>query len=64
MWKKIIDWVASILLIVGGLNWGLIATFDYNLVTNIFGVGAVSNVVYILVGLSAIWVTIMLIKKK
>jgi uncharacterized membrane protein YuzA (DUF378 family) len=51
-----LDWIAMILLIVGGLNWGLVGLADFNLVAAIFGDGsALSRIVYILVGLSALW---------
>ena len=48
--------IATILVIIGALNWGLIGLFDFNLVALIFG-GAESiltKVVYILVGISGI----------
>lgn len=53
MWDKI----ALVLLIIGGLNWGLIGIFSFDLVAWLFGgVGALlSRTVYILVALSAIW---------
>jgi uncharacterized protein len=45
-----------VLVIIGGLNWGLVGAFDFNLVTAIFGDGsALARIVYVLVGLSAIW---------
>lgn len=45
-----------VLLIIGGLNWGLIGLFDFNLVSAIFGEGTVlSRIIYILVGLAAIY---------
>jgi uncharacterized protein len=51
-----VDWVAMVLVIVGGLNWGLVGAFKFNLVDTIFGeMSAVSRVVYVLVGLSAIY---------
>ena len=51
-----IDWLALVLVIVGGLNWGLVGAFDFNLVDTIFGEGsAISRVVYVLVGLSAVY---------
>lgn len=47
--------VTFILLVIGGLNWLLVA-FDYNLVDSLLGVGStLSMIVYILVGLSAIY---------
>lgn len=53
---KILDIVAFILLIVGGLNWGLVGAFDFDLVGTIFGAGTLlSRLVYILVGLSAVY---------
>jgi hypothetical protein len=45
--------VAFILLVVGGLNWLLVGAFDTNLVENFFGNG-LTQIIYILVGLSAI----------
>ncbi len=47
-----------ILLVVGGLNWGLVGAFDFNLVTTIFGDTMLTTIVYILVGLSAVLVAI------
>ena len=54
MW---IDKLALVLLIIGGLNWGLVGIFSFDLVAWIFGgQGAViSRLVYILVALSAAW---------
>lgn len=47
--------IAWILLIVGGINWGLVGALDFNLVDTIFGAGSVlSRIIYILVGLSAL----------
>lgn len=45
-------WIA--LLIVGGLNWAIIALFDTNVVAEIFGTGTASDVVYVLVGVAAL----------
>ena len=54
MW---IDKLALVLLIIGGLNWGLVGIFSFDLVAWLFGgLGAViSRIVYILVALSAAW---------
>ena len=47
--------IALILLIVGGLNWGLVGIFNFDLVAFIFGGGSLlSRAVYILVALGAI----------
>lgn len=57
---KALNTVALVLLIVGGLNWGLVGLFNFDLVAALFGgtVGprsALSNIVYILVGLAAVY---------
>jgi len=55
-----LDWLALILVIVGGLNWGLVGAFEFDLVAAIFGdMSTISRVVYGLVGLSAIYLLIM-----
>ena len=48
--------VAFTLLVVGGLNWGLVALFNMNLVETIFGGMGLTNIVYILVGASAVYI--------
>jgi uncharacterized membrane protein YuzA (DUF378 family) len=45
-------WIA--LLIVGGLNWAIVALFDTNVVAEIFGTGTAADVVYVLVGFAAL----------
>ncbi len=52
-----IDKIALILTIIGGLNWGLIGIFQFDLVAWIFGgqSGIISRIVYTLVALGAIW---------
>jgi uncharacterized membrane protein YuzA (DUF378 family) len=51
-----VDLLALILVIVGGLNWGLVGLFDFNLVDTIFGVGStLSRIVYIVVGIAALY---------
>lgn len=60
---KILKKVAYVLLIVGGLNWGLVGLFDFNLVDQIFGdMTMISRVVYALVGVSAVCVAVTLSK--
>jgi hypothetical protein len=56
MKNNTLDWIALVLTIIGGINWGLVGFFKWNLVDKLFGVGAVvSRVVYALVGLSALY---------
>lgn len=48
------DNVARILLIIGGLNWGLVGLFDIDLVATLFGADTtLSRIVYTLVGAAA-----------
>lgn len=50
-----LDKLAYVLAVVGGLNWGLVGAFDYNLVDSLFGAGsALSRIIYVLVGLAAL----------
>jgi uncharacterized protein len=50
------SWIAMILVIVGGLNWGLVGFFKFDLVAAIFGdMSALSRIVYDLVGLAALY---------
>ena len=52
-----IDWIAVILLAIGGLNWGLVGLFNFDLVATIFGdMSALSRIVYIVVGICAIYI--------
>ena len=52
---KSIDVIAAALLVVGGLNWGLVGAANFNLVSAIFGTSIFADIVYILVGLSAVY---------
>lgn len=53
---KIIDKIALILIIIGAINWGLIALFNFDLVAAIFGeMTVLSRIVYGLVGLFGLW---------
>lgn len=53
---KSLDVIVAALLVVGGLNWGLVGLFNFDLVATIFGGGAaLARIVYIVVGLSALY---------
>jgi uncharacterized protein len=47
------DWVATGLVLVGAINWGLVGAFDWNLVEALFKTW--SRAIYILVGIAAIF---------
>lgn len=53
----IMDRIALVLAIIGGLNWGSIGLFRFDIVAWIFGgqTSTVSRVIYTLVGLAALW---------
>jgi uncharacterized membrane protein YuzA (DUF378 family) len=60
---RAINLLTLTLVIVGGLNWGLVGAFNFDLVAAIFGqMSALSRLVYVLVGLSALWQIIPLLK--
>lgn len=57
--------LANILLIVGGLNWGLVGLFNFDLVATIFGtMTLLSRIVYVVVGVAAVYALIPMMKKK
>ena len=54
--KKLLFKWAMILLILGGINWFLVGVFDLNLVSSLFGNGAMATLIYGLIGVSALGV--------
>ena len=61
----ILDKIALLLAIVGGLNWGSIGIFSFDIVAFLFGgpASAMSRVVYTIVGLSAVWCISLLFRE-
>jgi uncharacterized protein len=56
MKMKALNVTTLILLIVGGLNWGLVGLLSFDLVATIFGPETIlSRFVYVAVGISAVW---------
>jgi uncharacterized membrane protein YuzA (DUF378 family) len=64
--KMIIDRIALLLLIVGGLNWGSIGLFQFDIVAWIFGGQAalMSRIVYVAVALCALWCVTLLFRER
>jgi hypothetical protein len=62
----IIDRIALILTIIGGINWGLVGIFKFDLVAYLFGgqTASVSRVVYTLVFLAALWCISLLFRDR
>ena len=53
---SVADWIAMTLLIIGGVNWGLVGLFQFDLVATLFGdMSPISRLIYVLVGLSALY---------
>lgn len=60
----VMDKIALCLLVVGGLNWGLVGIFDFDLIAWAFGSGAViSRILYILVAVAALWCISLLFRR-
>ena len=61
---NIIDRIALALTVIGGVNWGLVGVFKFDLVAWICGgqTGIVSRIIYTLVGISALWCLALLFK--
>ncbi|MCM1007719.1 MAG: DUF378 domain-containing protein [Ruminococcus flavefaciens] len=61
MWDKL----ALILLIIGGINWGLVGIFELDMVAWLFGGAAsiISRAIYILVAISAVWCISLLFRR-
>lgn len=54
--RSVVSWIALILLVIGGLNWGLVGIWNWDVVAAIFGAGSVvATIVYILVGIAGLW---------
>lgn len=59
-----LDYTAWALIVIGGLNWGLVGAFKFNLVDSLFGVESViSTIIYIVVGLAALYSLVAVIMK-
>jgi len=61
MWDKL----ALILLIIGGINWGLVGIFELDIIAWLFGGSAavISRALYILVAVSAVWCISLLFRR-
>ncbi len=58
-----LEWIFFILTAVGGLNWGLIGLFDYNLVAELFNSDNLQRIIYSLVGIATVGLVIMVTGK-
>jgi len=60
---KTLNILTLLLVVIGGINWGLVGLFQYDLVATLFGgqAGVIARIVYTLVGLSALWQLVPLV---
>lgn len=57
---NVLDWIVLILVIIGGLNWGLVGFFKFDLVAAIFGdMSTLSRIIYGLVGIAALYLAVI-----
>ncbi|MBS2003491.1 MAG: DUF378 domain-containing protein [Candidatus Obscuribacterales bacterium] len=62
---KNLELLAIVLLVIGGINWGLVGAFNYNVVTSLLGDGStMTRAVYALVGLCALYEAFKMMKSK
>jgi uncharacterized protein len=66
---KRIDLIAAVLVLVGALNWGLVAIAEFDLVATVFGMefgetNAASRIVYGLVGLAGVYGVVSLASRR
>ena len=54
--KMLLNRIVRVLLIIGGLNWGLVGLFGWDVIASIFGqMTMLSRIIYVLIGLSAVY---------
>ena len=59
---RLINQITLLLVIIGGINWGLVGLAEFDLVAALFGeMSPLSRIVYLLVGLSALWQVVPLV---
>jgi hypothetical protein len=59
-YMKVLDMFAAVSLFIGGLNWGLMGLFDYNLLATLFGSSSfITRVIYVLFGAAALYDAIL-----
>ena len=55
-----LEWIVWIIVTIGGLNWGLVGFFNFNLVTRILGEGMGAKIVYDIVGIASLYAAYLL----
>ena len=63
--KQLLETIVWVLLVIGGLNWGLIGFFEWNLVGIVFGyTSVITRVIYAVVGIAALYKILSFSQKK
>ena len=52
---KKLEFLAFILIVIGGINWGLWGLFEFNFVDYVFGNLWIANLIYVLIGVAALY---------
>lgn len=62
---SVLDRIALVLAIIGGVNWGLVGVFKFDLVAAIGGgqTGALARVIYVIVAIAALWCLALLFRR-
>ncbi|RII34943.1 DUF378 domain-containing protein [Clostridium chromiireducens] len=62
---KTLNTISLILVIIGGINWGLVGLFDFNLVSALFGTfSAMTRVIYCLIGIASLFSISLLLRDR
>ena len=61
--KNALDWIALVLVIIGAINWGLFGLAGMDLVNIIFKTSIIATIIYVLVGLSGLYLIYYIMKK-
>ncbi len=51
--SAILKWIAWVLVMIGGINWGLYGLFRLNLIQSLIGMGFLERIIFILIGVAA-----------
>lgn len=52
---QLVNTIAIILLLIGGISWGLLGAFGFEIISTVFGDSSLTRIIYVLIGLSALY---------
>ncbi len=59
-----LDKIALTILLIGGINWGLVGLFNFDLIAWAFGpMSVISRIIYVIVAISAVWCISLFFKR-